>query len=394
LSRVFVDTNVLFPYSLMDMMLTLAEDGIHEFLWSEDLLDEWEEVIVRERQRSAESAAHLTAQIRSFFAEGYIPQSDYAHMVASMPGGDPDDHLHMAAAIAGNADLIITSDAGDYPRLELARHGIRVLNPDEYLVEVLGEVPDEVMLAVQRISDRRKRPPMTIEEVIDRFANAGAPHFAVRLRDLMAIDTPEPQPGQESSVSASAGKRSGWVQPREVPGRLAERRPPPYQVALRVPKHSPTGADVHSHVIEALVVHVLEAWPRGTVITIDYPNGTYAQALIYPPHILTEVGPATPQLLAAAGGFGWLNPATFTARHADFESQPVWQDNPVLEWDSTVEDPRDIGLSIQASVQALLNVDISRGYRISIFNSHPEYWPVPAPLDGPPATEPPSGRKE
>jgi predicted nucleic acid-binding protein len=395
LSRVFVDTNVLFPYSLMDMMLTLAEDGIHEFMWSDDLLDEWEEVIVREGLRSADSAKQLTSQIHAFFAEGYIARSEYAHLIASMPGKDPDDHLHMAAAIAGGVDLVITSDARDYPRLELAQYGIRVLSPDEYLVEVLGEVPDEVMVAVQRISDRRKRPPMTVDEVIDRLANAGARHFAIRLRDLLAIDTPEPQPTQEPSAPASSKRRSGWVQPREVPGRLNERRPPPYQTNLRIPKHTPTGADAHSYAVEALVVHVLGTWPQGTVITIDYANGTYAQALIYPPHVLTEVGPSTPHLLESAVGFGWLNPATFTARHADFESQPVWQDNPVREWNCTVEDPREIGLFIQASVQALLNVDISCGYRISIFNSHPEYWPTtPARADRPSTAEPSISQNE
>lgn len=383
MTRVFADTNVLFPYSLMDLMLTLAEDSIHEFLWSDDLLAEWEWVIVHKGQRSPESAARLTSQIRSFFAEGHIPREDYAHLVASMPGDDPDDHLHMAAAIAGHADVIVTSDGHDYPRLELARHGIRVLTPDEYLVEVLSEVPNEVMLAVRRISDRRKRPPMGVDEVIDRVSKGGARHFAVRLRDLLAVDMPDARPDQELTDSRRARRRSGWLRPREVCEQLTRKRPPPYEVALRVSKHTATGLDAHSRVVEALVVHVLETWPQGTVITIDYQNDTYAQALIYPPHVLTEIGPSTPERVQAALGFDWLDPATFTARHADFESQPVWQDNPVREWDCTVDNPRDIGLFIQASVQAVLGAEIARGYRISIFNNHPEYWPASGLADEP-----------
>lgn len=29
MARVFVDTNVLFPFSLMDLMLALTEDAVH-----------------------------------------------------------------------------------------------------------------------------------------------------------------------------------------------------------------------------------------------------------------------------------------------------------------------------------------------------------------------------
>ncbi len=47
-AKVFIDTNVLFPFSVMDLMLALTEDGIHDVMWSDNLLDEWERVIVRE----------------------------------------------------------------------------------------------------------------------------------------------------------------------------------------------------------------------------------------------------------------------------------------------------------------------------------------------------------
>jgi hypothetical protein len=50
MARVFVDTNVLFPFSLMDLDLALTEDGVHELLWTDFLLSEWERVIVREQR--------------------------------------------------------------------------------------------------------------------------------------------------------------------------------------------------------------------------------------------------------------------------------------------------------------------------------------------------------
>jgi hypothetical protein len=55
-NRVFVDTNVLFPVSVMDLMLALTEDSIHEVIWTDRLLAEWERVIVRHHRRSTDSA--------------------------------------------------------------------------------------------------------------------------------------------------------------------------------------------------------------------------------------------------------------------------------------------------------------------------------------------------
>jgi predicted nucleic acid-binding protein len=100
-ARVFVDTNVLFPFSVMDLMLALTEDAAHEVLWSEALLTEWERVIVREQRRSAASAASITAAIREYFSDSEVREPDYVGMIEDMPGNDPDDRLHMAAAIAG-----------------------------------------------------------------------------------------------------------------------------------------------------------------------------------------------------------------------------------------------------------------------------------------------------
>lgn len=48
MGRVFIDTSVLFPFSILDLMLALTEDSVHEVIWSQALLAEWERVIVRE----------------------------------------------------------------------------------------------------------------------------------------------------------------------------------------------------------------------------------------------------------------------------------------------------------------------------------------------------------
>lgn len=33
----FADTNVLFPFCVMDLLLALTEDGVHELIWTDAL---------------------------------------------------------------------------------------------------------------------------------------------------------------------------------------------------------------------------------------------------------------------------------------------------------------------------------------------------------------------
>src|SRR6266508_2929589 len=100
MARVFADTNVLFPFSVMDVLLALSEDGVHEVIWTDALLDVWEKVTVREEKRTPETAASITAAIRDFFDDSKVERAEYEHLIDQMPGEDADDHDHMAAAVA------------------------------------------------------------------------------------------------------------------------------------------------------------------------------------------------------------------------------------------------------------------------------------------------------
>lgn len=185
MARIFVDTNVLFPFSLMDLVLALTEDAVHEFVWTERLLGEWERVIVREHQRTPAAARRITDAIRSWFDECEIHENAYIHLVDGVPGEDPDDRHHTAAAIAADVRILVTWNLDDFPSGPLAARGIRVLEPDAHLCELLASAPAEVTDTVRRMADEKTRPPMTAADLADRFAKAGTPAFADRLRELL-----------------------------------------------------------------------------------------------------------------------------------------------------------------------------------------------------------------
>lgn len=182
MSRIFVDTNVLFPFSVMDLVLALSEDGVHTVAWTDALLDEWERVIVNEQRRSPQAAAAITSAIRDFFADSKVELGDYQNLIDEMPGRDPDDHHHSAAAICGGAAVLLTHNRADFPAGPLAQRGLRVTDPDTYLCELADELPDEVETTIVRLAAEKQRPPKSAADLLDDLARAGMDRFAAKLR--------------------------------------------------------------------------------------------------------------------------------------------------------------------------------------------------------------------
>lgn len=171
MARVLADTNVLFPFSLMDLMLAQHQNRIHTLLWSDRLLDEWERVIVREQHRSPTAAA-IAAVIRDYFPENRVPDTDYKDLLATLEGPHPDDLHHLAAAAAGGASTLITWNLADFPATALSPLGITATHPDTYLCALLERDPAEVTATLRRMAAEKRRPPMT---TIDLTAHSNAP---------------------------------------------------------------------------------------------------------------------------------------------------------------------------------------------------------------------------
>ena len=186
MARVLADTNVLFPFSLMDLMLALSQDRIHTLLWSDRLLDEWERVIVREQHRAPTAAAAIAAAIRDYFPENRVPDTDYKDLLATLEGPDPDDLHHLAAAAAGRASTLITWNLADFPATALSPLGITATDPDTYLCGLLERDPAEVTATIRRMANEKRRPPMTTIDLTDGLERAGVPVFAARARRLLA----------------------------------------------------------------------------------------------------------------------------------------------------------------------------------------------------------------
>jgi predicted nucleic acid-binding protein len=186
MARVLADTNVLFPFSLMDLMLALSQDRVHTLLWSDRLLDEWEHVIVREQRREPAAASAIVDAIREYFPKNQVQERSYRSLLADLRGPDPDDLHHIAAAVAGGASTVITWNLDDFPADTLGPLGITATDPDTYLCGLLEREPGEIIATLRRMAAEKRRPPMTAADITDALARAGVPVFARRAREQLA----------------------------------------------------------------------------------------------------------------------------------------------------------------------------------------------------------------
>ena len=181
LERVFADTATLYPISLADLVLRLAEFGMYDLLWSDHLLIEVERVLVEHKGLTTERAHYFCECIRTAFPAGRIAPEEYLPLVATRTGPDPDDHVHSAAAVAGNATVVLSADKAGYPVADITP--ARRRNPDAFLCGLLRRYPQDVLGVIDAMRTAL-REPLTRAQVLDRLAAGGVPAFAALAIEL------------------------------------------------------------------------------------------------------------------------------------------------------------------------------------------------------------------
>lgn len=182
IDKVFIDTSELFPFTIMDLLLTLAEQFVFTWVWTDKLVDEWERVIVETKHRTPESAKSVSNAVRAYFESGLIEVDTYVNDITDDLSPDRGDRAHVAACLGGRATVLLTRNLKDFAAPALAANDVRVLTADDYLVDLLRRRPRAVVDGVRQTAAARKKPPTSTADLVDRIEHAGAPRFAVALR--------------------------------------------------------------------------------------------------------------------------------------------------------------------------------------------------------------------
>ena len=144
--RVVFDTCVLVPSFLRAVLLACAKQSQVEVIVSPHILGEWLRAGKTPLQR-LEAEAAIVRFRREF--ETSIRLNPTSLTEFWLP--DPDDIHILGLAVRQHADVIVTHNKKDFPQDELHSYGLRRMDPDAFLRELLKRNVQGLAAAVQPI---------------------------------------------------------------------------------------------------------------------------------------------------------------------------------------------------------------------------------------------------
>jgi predicted nucleic acid-binding protein len=172
--RVVLDACVLLPYQLADLLLRLADAEMYEPLWSEAILDEVRRNLVAKFNLAPDKASKRLDHMRAAFPNALVVgHEDLVDVMAT----DPKDRHVAAAAVRGNAALIVTANTRDFPHEALAPYDIQAVRPDDFLQDQFDLSPALTLECLERQRAEYTRPQFTFTEFYMTLATT-VPGFA------------------------------------------------------------------------------------------------------------------------------------------------------------------------------------------------------------------------
>jgi len=138
--KALLDTCVIYPTVMRQMLLGAARAGAFTPIWSARIIEEWQRATIKLGADGVAQAASEAALVAMDWpgAEVHWPASLEARLW--LP--DPADIHVLAAAIAGSADVIVTLNSKDFPRQILAEEGLSRSDPDAFLHGIWQAQPE------------------------------------------------------------------------------------------------------------------------------------------------------------------------------------------------------------------------------------------------------------
>lgn len=153
--KIVIDTCVLYPTVMREMVLAVARQGVFTPLWSARILEEWRRAAVKLGPEGVAQAEAEIALLRAAWPQAELPPAPGLEARLWLP--DAADLHVLAVAVAGSAEAIMTVNAKDFPRQLLAEEGVARLDPDGFLHAQWLAQPELVAAAAQGVLDQANR---------------------------------------------------------------------------------------------------------------------------------------------------------------------------------------------------------------------------------------------
>lgn len=132
--KLLLDTCVLYPTVMREMLIGAAAQGAFTPLWSARILEEWRRAALKLGPVGAAQAQSEVALLKANWPKAIVAPAPGVEARLWLP--DAADVHVLAAAITGHADAIVTVNNKDFPRQTLAEEGLERIGPDQLLYDL------------------------------------------------------------------------------------------------------------------------------------------------------------------------------------------------------------------------------------------------------------------
>ena len=177
-----LDTNVIIPIEIRDLLFWFAHDDLYTPKWSKHIFDEWEDVMRRKNVTENEIKKRI-GWANLAFPDAMV--ENYEVLIEGLTLPDEKDCHVLATAIKVNADIIVTNNLKDFPEDYLSTFGLSAKNADDFLTETIDlnqKVADD---SFRKMVLNRRNPDLDEYEVLDCLRRNGLNDTANYLHALI-----------------------------------------------------------------------------------------------------------------------------------------------------------------------------------------------------------------
>ncbi|MCB9317540.1 MAG: PIN domain-containing protein [Lewinellaceae bacterium] len=177
-----LDTNVMLPIEVRDLLFWFAHDDLYTPKWSKHIFDEWEDVMRRKNVPETEIRKRI-GWANQAFPDAMV--ENYEVLLDGLNLPDPKDRHVLAAAIKTSANIIVTNNLKDFPEAYIATYGLSAKNADTFLTETIDLNPDVAVNSFRKLVLNRRNPNLDEFDVLDRLRKNGLDDTANYLHALL-----------------------------------------------------------------------------------------------------------------------------------------------------------------------------------------------------------------
>lgn len=178
---VLYDANVLYPSVVRDLLIRIAQAGLVQARWTDEILDEVFSSVIKNRPELDRTKLARTRQLMNGAVRGCLV-TGYGVLIEALVLPDPDDRHVLAAAIKARAQVIVTNNLKDFPASALEPWDTEAKSADDFVLDQIDLSKQTVHGAVRRMAGARKNPPATFVDVLALLERDGLVKSAASLR--------------------------------------------------------------------------------------------------------------------------------------------------------------------------------------------------------------------